>query len=83
MKKKELKNLALNRKTISKLDAAQSTGGNTTNSIVVCIRTFVDANGVNICLQTTDCQLTEQKECVSVFIACITQTEFPTCRDCE
>ncbi len=83
MKKKQLKSLSLNRKTISNLDASKSIGGNTTNSVLVCIRTFVDANGNNICLQTFDCQRTEQKECASVFIACITQTEFPTCRDCE
>ena len=82
MKKKQLKSLSLNRKTISNLDASKNKGGNTTNSVLQCIRTFVDANGVNICLRTNDCQRTQQKECVSVFIDCITQTEFPTCRDC-
>ncbi|WP_420572012.1 hypothetical protein [Kordia sp.] len=83
MKKKNLKSLSLNRKTISNLDAAKNKGGNTTNSVRVCIRTFVDANGVNICLPTVECPRTEQKNCVSVFIDCITQTEFPTCRNCE
>ena len=50
MKKKHLKNLKLNRKLISSLTASQSLGGN--NSVIVCIRTFVDANGNNICLRT-------------------------------
>lgn len=81
MKKKSLKNLALNRKTISSLDASKNKGGNTTNSVLQCIRTFVNANGVNICIASKACVLTE-KECVSVFIDCITQTEFPTCRNC-
>jgi hypothetical protein len=85
MKKKELKNLALNRKTISNLESNNTVGGNTAQN---CVRTFVDANGNNICLVTLDCQRTEycvpvsQKECVSVFIDCITQTETPTCRNC-
>jgi hypothetical protein len=83
MKKKNLKNLALNRKTISNLDASKNKGGNTTNSILQCVRTYLDANGINICLQTIECERTKQKECVSVLIPCITQTEFPTCRDCE
>ncbi|EDP98090.1 class I lanthipeptide [Kordia algicida OT-1] len=83
MKKKKLKNLALNRKTISNLDASQSRGGNTTNSVQVCIRTYVNANGINICIATADCARTEGKECQSIFNDCITQTEFPTCRNCQ
>ena len=84
MKKKNLKNLVLNRKTISNLEYNTTVGGNT----VDCVRTFVDANGNNICLVTFDCQRTEycvpisDQECVSVFIDCITQTETPTCRNC-
>lgn len=81
MKKKNLKSLALNRKTISNLDVTNSKGG-AANSIVECIRTFVNANGVNICLKTVKCVITD--ECVSsILITCITQTEFPTCRDCD
>ena len=80
MKKKNLKTLALNQKTISNLDASYNKGG-VANSELQCIRTYVNANGINICIQTAKCVLTE--DCASVFIACITQTEFPTCRDCE
>ncbi|MFK7747424.1 MAG: hypothetical protein AB8B65_03460 [Kordia sp.] len=77
MKKSKLKNFALNKKTISKLDALNRKGGNPTNSEKVCVRTFVNAAGVNICCET------QQKYCiVSVVIDCITQTEFPTCSDC-
>lgn len=83
MKKKDLKNLMLNRKTISNLASAQNKGGNMVNSELQCIRTFVNANGINTCVATADCARTEQKECVSIFIDCITQTEFPTCRNCE
>jgi hypothetical protein len=80
MKKKNLKNLALNRKTISNLDASNSKGG--VAPTVLCVLTLVNANGVNTCFQSIECYIT-QKNCVSVFIPCITQTEFPTCRDCK
>jgi len=50
MKKRVLKNLSLNRKLISSLTASQTLGGN--NSVIVCIRTFVDANGNNICVRS-------------------------------
>lgn len=82
MKKKNLKSLALNRKTISNLDATNSKGGTDVNSLMFCILSLINANGVNTCLQTIKCARTEQKDCVSVVITCITQTEFPTCRDC-
>jgi len=75
MKKKNLKSLQLNKKSISSLDASSNKGGNIANSVVECILTL-DLGGVNICFQT------QQKKCASVFIACITQTELPTCRDC-
>ncbi|MGH1387756.1 hypothetical protein [Kordia sp.] len=76
MKKSKLKNFTLNKKTISKLDALKSQGGNPTNSEKVCIRTLVVA-GADICCET------QQKTCTaSIIIDCITQTEFPTCRDC-
>jgi hypothetical protein len=76
MKKRKLKNFALNKKTISKLDALKHQGGNVGNSFKECIRTL-HLGGVNICFDT------QQKTCVvSVFIDCITETEFPTCRDC-
>ena len=79
MKKKNLKSLALNRKTISNLDASNNTGGIARTEI--CPLTIVDINGGNICIQSVKCALTE-KNCVSFPIACITQTEFPTCRNC-
>ena len=75
MKKKNLKSLALNRKTISSLDATKNKGGIRINTEVECVLTFVDANGVNICIQT--------RKCESIFMPCITQTEYPTCRDCK
>lgn len=74
MKKKNLKSLSLNKKSISNLDASQNKGGNA-NSILHCILTL-DVGGVNICFKT------QQKNCVSIFEPCITQTEHPTCRDC-
>ncbi|QHI38348.1 hypothetical protein IMCC3317_37390 [Kordia antarctica] len=79
MKKKNLKSLALNRKTISNLDATMNTGG-IAISEMQCPLTIVDINGGNLCLRSVKCELTGN--CVSVRIACITQTEFPTCRDC-
>ncbi|WP_046755563.1 hypothetical protein [Kordia jejudonensis] len=81
MKKKNLKNLALNRKTISNLDASNSKGGNAAATFQ-CILTLVNANGVNICLESRECYITE-KGCASILNPCITQTEFPTCRDCK
>ena len=79
MKKKNLKTLALNRKTISNLDATNSKGG--VAPTVLCILTIDDINGGNICLQSVKCLQTDG--CVSIFQTCITQTEFPTCRDCN
>ena len=52
MKKKNLKNLKLNKKSISGLSGLPITGGNTNNSINICIRTFVNQNGINICLES-------------------------------
>jgi hypothetical protein len=76
MKKRELKNFSLNKKTISKLDALKFQGGDIDYSFNECIRTL-DLGGINICFET------QQKGCeVSVFVPCITQTEFQTCRDC-
>jgi hypothetical protein len=81
MKKKNLKNLVLNRKTISNLDASNSKGGNVAPTFQ-CALTLLNANGVNTCFQSLECYIT-QKNCESILIACITQTEFPTCRDCK
>ncbi|MFK7748329.1 MAG: hypothetical protein AB8B65_08065 [Kordia sp.] len=64
MKKKSIKNLSLNKKSISNLHAHQNTGG-TLNTIRYCIRTFVDANGNNICLRTVNCERTKQPGCVN------------------
>ena len=75
MKKRNLKILLLNKKVISKLDILKNQEGNINNSNNKCILTL-DLGGINICFET------QQKYCVSVYIACITQTEFPTCRDC-
>jgi hypothetical protein len=75
MKKRNLKALLLNKKVISKLEILKNQGGNINNSQKECILTL-DLGGINICFET------QQKNCVSVYIACVTQTEFPTCRDC-
>ena len=80
MKKKNLKSLALNRKTISNLDATRNKGGIAITEMQ-CPLSLIDANGNNLCLQSAKCVLTE--DCVSIFNPCITQTEFPTCRDCK
>lgn len=79
MKKKHLKSLALNRKTISNLDASNSSGG--AGGTTLCVFTLPNPNGVNTCFQSAEC-LQTQKGCASILITCITQTEFPTCRDC-
>ena len=66
MKKQRIKNLSLNKKSISSLSAAQGVIGGKENSIQICIRTFVDANGNNICLQTWyNCDRTRQRGCVN------------------
>lgn len=65
MKKKNLKNLSLNKNSISNLQTAKSIGGNNENSIIVCIRTIVDLNGVNLCLKTRiRCERTWKPGCV-------------------
>ena len=65
MKKKSIKNLALNKKSISNLHANQGIGGKE-NSIYVCILTLVDQNGNNICLRTVfNCDRTWQQGCVN------------------
>ena len=81
MKKKNLKNLVLNRKTISSLDVSNTKGGYNAATFR-CVLTVLNANGINICIQSAECFIT-QKGCASVFVACITQTETPTCRNCE
>ncbi len=70
MKKKSIKNLSLNKKSISNLEANQ--GGNISgqNSIRFCIRTIVDQNGNNICLPTkraATCGQTEPVGCAFTF----------------
>lgn len=85
MKKKNLKSLALNRKTISNLKTNQSRGG----AAPISVQCPLSIQAPTICLVTADCYQTAncipvtRKECVSVFIDCITQTETPTCRNCE
>jgi hypothetical protein len=64
MKKKSIKNLSLNKKSISNLEASRGIGGE--NSRIVCVRTFVDANGNNICLPTFfNCDRTREVGCVN------------------
>ncbi|WP_046756035.1 hypothetical protein [Kordia jejudonensis] len=76
MKKNKLRQLSLNKKVVSKLDLLHQKGGNIDNSFNECIRTL-DVDGVNVCFET------RQKNCgISVVRTCVTQTEFPTCRDC-
>lgn len=78
MKKKSIKNLSLNKKSISNLDVPQ--GGNVSgqNSIRFCILTLVDQNGNNICL-------TKYKNCpVTVAAGCVLTIEvdgntYPIC----
>ncbi|MCH2192871.1 class I lanthipeptide [Kordia sp.] len=66
MKKKSLKNLSLNKKSISNLHASQGIVGGTQNSIKICIRTIVDQNGNNLCLRTVfNCDRTWQQGCVN------------------
>lgn len=77
MKKKNLKSLLLNKKVISSLDIQKSVGGNIDNSIKECIRT-IDVGGINICFETLKRTCGE-----SVIVDCITQTELPTCRNCD
>ncbi|MEM6718460.1 MAG: hypothetical protein AAF611_03995 [Bacteroidota bacterium] len=52
MKKKSIKNLALNKKSISNL--AESKGGNVSgqNSIRFCILSILNEKTVNVCLET-------------------------------
>lgn len=65
MKKKSIKNLSLNKKSISNLHASQGIVGGE-NSVKVCIRTIVDQNGNNLCLRTIfNCDRTWQPGCVN------------------
>jgi len=49
MKKKSIKNLSLNKKSVSNLQSAASVGGQRTFG---CLLTLIDENGNNICLET-------------------------------
>ncbi len=67
MKKKSLKNLALNKKSISNLEGNR--GGNVSgqNSFRFCILSVIDQNGNNICLETriaAICKETKAAGCV-------------------
>ena len=63
MKKKSIKNLSLNKKSVSNLQTVESTGGGTFR----CILSIIDQNGNNICLQTQSPEL------------CPGETETPGC----
>jgi hypothetical protein len=63
MKKKSIKNLALNKNSVSKLQSVESIGGGTFR----CILSIIDQNGNNICLQTR------------VPALCPTETQTPGC----
>ena len=66
MKKKSIKNLSLNKKSISNLHANQGIGGIKQNSIQICILTLVDQNGNNLCYKTVfNCDQTWQQGCVN------------------
>jgi hypothetical protein len=80
MKKKNLKSLALNRRTVSNLETSQNLGGAGSTAPQCAITIF---NCVTLqCVRTENCIPLTKQECVSIVIDCITQTEFPTCRDC-
>lgn len=65
MKKKSIKNLSLNKKSISNLRANQGIGGKE-NSIHICILTLVDQNGNNLCFRTVfNCDRTREPGCVN------------------
>jgi hypothetical protein len=65
MKKKSIKNLSLNKKSISNLHKSQGLVGGV-NSIKVCIRTIVDQNGNNLCIRTNfNCDRTWEPGCVN------------------
>lgn len=49
MKKQRIKNLALNKKSVSNLQAVENVGGQGTFR---CILSIIDQNGNNICLET-------------------------------
>ena len=65
MKKQRIKNLELNKKSVSNLQAAESVGGQRT--VFGCILSIIDQNGNNICLETR------------VPILCPGQTQTPGC----
>jgi len=66
MKKKNIKSLSLNKKSISNLHANEGIGGIKQNSIYICILTLVDQNGNNLCLRTVfNCDRTVQVGCVN------------------
>lgn len=65
MKKKSIKNLSLNKKSISKLHTSNEVVGGTLNSIKYCIRTFIDVYGNNVCIRTVlNCDRTKKPGCV-------------------
>lgn len=66
MKKKSIKNLSLNKKSISSLADRQGVVGGTLNSIKFCILTLVDQNGNNLCIRTVfNCDRTREPGCVN------------------
>ncbi|WP_298418671.1 hypothetical protein [uncultured Kordia sp.] len=66
MKKKSIKNLSLNKKSISSLHASQGIGGIKQNSIYICILTLEDQNGNNLCFPTiVNCDRTRRVGCVN------------------
>jgi hypothetical protein len=71
MKKKSIKNLSLNKNSISSLSAAQGVGGKE-NSVQICILTLVDQNGNNICLRTA------AYNCHTIRIGCVNTNEVDT-----
>jgi hypothetical protein len=70
MKKKSIKNLSLNKKSISSLSATKGIGGKE-NSVQVCILTLVDQNGNNICYRTIF-------NCHTIRVGCVKTNEVDT-----
>jgi hypothetical protein len=64
MKKKQLKNLALNKKSISKLAAPESIVGGNVNTIQICYKSK-NIQGGNICFKSVkNCWQTQVNGCV-------------------
>ncbi|MEM6718459.1 MAG: hypothetical protein AAF611_03990 [Bacteroidota bacterium] len=65
MKKQRIKNLSLNKISISNLEQNRGGSASGQNSVRFCIRTIIDQNGNNPCLSNfRTCTVTAGKGCV-------------------